>query len=74
VSAGAFMDVTGGRLDELDPAWIDAVLARHPRLDFKRVARAAWAAECKAVPGGRAQWLKVWASFPMLVRLAPFDQ
>jgi hypothetical protein len=74
VSAGAFVDVTGGRLDELDPRWVDAVLARHPRLGFKRVARAAWAAECRAVPRGRANWLRVWASFPTLVRLSPFDE
>lgn len=74
VSAGAFMDVSGGRLDELDPAWVDAVLARHPRLEFKRVVRAAWKAECKAVPGGRADWLRVYATFPMLVRVAPFKE
>jgi hypothetical protein len=74
VSAGAFMDVSGGRLDELDPAWVDAVLARHPRLEFKRHLRAAWAAECRAVPHGRAQWLNVWATLPLLVRLSPFDE
>jgi len=74
VSAGAFMDVSGGRLDELDPAWVDAVLARHPRLDFKRHVRAAWSAECRAVPRGRARWLNVWATFPLLVRLSPFDE
>jgi hypothetical protein len=74
VSAGAFVDVSGGRIDELDPRWVDAVLARHPRLEFKRVARAAWAAECRAVPHGRANWLRVWANFPMLVRLSPFDE
>ncbi|HEY2834389.1 MAG TPA: hypothetical protein VGJ14_18350 [Sporichthyaceae bacterium] len=74
VSAGAFVDVSGGRIDELDPAWVDAVLVRHPRLEFKRVARAAWAAECKAVPNGRANWLRVWATFPLLVRMSPFDE
>lgn len=58
---------------ELDPA-CDAVLRRHPRLEFKKHVRAAWKAECEAVPGGRANWLRVYATFPLLVRLAPFDE
>lgn len=74
VSAGAFLDVAGARMDELDPAWVDAVLTRHPRLEWKRHMRAAWKAEGRAVPGGRARWLSVWAAFPLLVRLAPFDE
>jgi hypothetical protein len=74
VSAGAFADVAGGRLDELDPAWVAALLQRHPRLEFKRHVRAAWKAESRAVPEGRAKWLSVWAALPLLVRLAPFEE
>jgi hypothetical protein len=74
VSAGAFVDVAGGRMAELAPAWVDELLVRHPRLEFKRHARAAWRAEGKAVPGGRARWLTRWAMFPILIRLAPFAE
>jgi hypothetical protein len=74
VSAGAFLDVAGGRMNELAPAWVDELLVRHPRLEFKRHVRAAWRAEGKAVPHGRAKWLTRWAMFPTLVRLAPFAE
>ena len=33
---GITVDVSGGRLDEIDPAVRDAVLEAYPRLDFKR--------------------------------------
>ncbi len=74
VSAGAFMDVSGSRIDELDPAWVQTVLERHPRLEFKRHLRAAWKAESRANPNGRSRWLSVYATFPLLVRIAPFDE
>jgi hypothetical protein len=74
VSAGAFLDVSGARLDELDPAWVAAVLDRHPRHGFKDVIRAHWHAESRAVPRGRARWLNRAAGFPVLVRVAPFDE
>lgn len=74
VSAGALADVAGPRLDELDAAWVAQVLERHPRLEFKRHLLTCWKAEGRAVPHGRARWLTRWATFPMLVRLAPFDE
>jgi hypothetical protein len=74
ISAGALADVAGPRLDQLDPAWVAEILQRHPRLEFKRHLLACWKAEGKAVPHGRARWLTRWASFPMLVRLAPYDE
>jgi hypothetical protein len=74
VSAGALADVAGPRLDELDAAWVAQVLERHPRLEFKRHLLTCWKAEGRAVPRGRARWLTRWATFPMLVRLAPFDE
>lgn len=74
VSAGAFVDVAGVRLEETDPDWIADVLARHPRLEFKRHVRAAWAAEGKAMPAGRARWLTLYGAFPLLIRAAPFDE
>lgn len=74
VSAGAFVDVSGTRLDELDPAWVAGVLDRHPRHRFKRVVLSHWRAEARAVPQGRAQWLNRTAGFPLLVRAAPFAE
>jgi hypothetical protein len=74
VSAGAFVDVAGVRLDELDPRWVTGLLERHPRYDFKRRFRGYWAAESAAVPAGRARWLTRYAGFPLLIRAAPFSE
>lgn len=74
VSAGAGIDVFGARMSELDPHWVDELLVRHPRLEFKKHMVAAWAAEGAAVPAGRAAWLTRYAAFPLLVRTAPFTE
>lgn len=74
VSAGAFVDVSGARLDELDPRWVTDLLARHPRLELKRRLLGYWAAEAAAVPDGRARYMNRRAAFPLLVRLAPFSE
>ncbi|EFV13429.2 HD domain-containing protein [Segniliparus rugosus] len=74
VSAGAGTDVFGFRMSELDSAWVDELLARHPRLGFKRRMAEAWAAESAAVPKGRAAWLTRYAAFPLLIKLAPFEE
>ncbi|MUM17640.1 phosphohydrolase [Mycobacterium sp. CBMA271] len=74
VSAGAGTDVFGLRLSDLDAAWVDELLRRHPRLEFKQHMLKAWAAEGAAVPNGRAAWLTRYAAFPMLVKAAPFSE
>jgi hypothetical protein len=74
VSGGAFVDVAGVRLEQMDPAFVAQLLERHPRLEFKRHLLKAWADESKAVPKGRAQWLTRYAAFPLLVRMAPFEE
>jgi hypothetical protein len=74
VSGGAFVDVSGTRIDELAPAWVDGLLTRYPRHDFKRRLRGYWADESAAVPAGRARWLTRSAGFPLLIRLAPFSE
>jgi hypothetical protein len=74
VSGGAFVDVAGVRLEQMDPAFVAQLLERHPRLEFKRHLLKAWADERKAVPKGRAQWLTRYAAFPLLVRMAPFEE
>lgn len=73
VSAGAFVDVSGARLDEISPLWVADLLSRHPRPDFKHRLRAYWAAESAAVPNGRANWLTRTAGLPLLIRVAPFS-
>ncbi|MEU9808804.1 HD domain-containing protein [Mycobacterium sp. NPDC050853] len=74
VSAGAGTDVFGLRLSDLEPAWVEELLRRHPRLEFKRHMLKAWAAEGAAVPKGRAAWLTRYAAFPLLVKAAPFTE
>lgn len=74
VSAGAFADVAGARLGEMDRRWIADVVARHPRHDFKRNVRAAFRAEAAAVPEGRVKWLLRYAAFGQLARIAPFQE
>ena len=74
VSAGAFVDVTGTRIDELDPEWVDGLLARYPRHDFKRHLLKYWSDEGAAVPAGRARWTTRTAGFPLLIRFAPFPE
>jgi hypothetical protein len=74
VSAGAFVDVSGTRIDELAPGWVHELLTRHPRHDFKRHLLKYWSDESAAVPAGRARWLTRVAGFPLLVRLAPFPE
>ncbi len=74
VSGGAFVDVTGTRIDELSAGWVDSLLTRYPRHDFKRRLRTYWASESAAVPEGRARHLTRTVGFPLLVRLAPFPE
>jgi hypothetical protein len=74
VSAGAFADLTGFGLQDADPGWVDRVHARHPRHNVRRHVLAALKAERRAVPNGRIRWLTRYASFPLLLRLAPFDE
>ncbi|MEV0294481.1 HD domain-containing protein [Nocardia sp. NPDC050710] len=73
VSAGASVDVIGARIGELDAAWVDELLARHPRHDAKRHLIAAFRAEAAAVPQGRSKLL-VSAGFNQMIRFAPFAE
>ncbi|HUR73733.1 MAG TPA: HD domain-containing protein [Sporichthya sp.] len=72
LSAGAMVDVFGLRLNELAPDWVDQVLARHPRHDFKRYGIARFKAEGRANRDGRAAWLNRYALCIPLWRIAPF--
>jgi hypothetical protein len=74
VSAGAFADISGGGLEVMPAAYVNSVLERHPRLELKKVVRATWKEQAKAVPGGRQQWLSRWAAIRLLVLIAPFQE
>lgn len=74
VSAGAFVDVAGARMHELRPQWVEEVLRRHPRLNFRDFLLEAFEAEAAAVPHGRISWCLRYAGFGPLVRLAPFAE
>lgn len=74
VSAGAFVDITGFGLHATDPAWVDELHRRHPRHDLRRNMLAVWKEEGRVVPDGRARWLTRYAAFPLLLRLAPYDE
>jgi hypothetical protein len=73
VSAGAFADLTGVGLQHAPEQWVDDVLARHPRHGLRDRILRDWHADAKVVPDGRARWLNRYASFPVLLKLAPFD-
>lgn len=74
VSAGAFLDVSGSRIDELDPGWVDGLLNRYPRQDFKRRLNGYLAEEAAAMPAGRTGYLTRIGRLPLLVRIAPFPE
>ncbi|MBW0272238.1 phosphohydrolase [Nocardia sp. MH4] len=73
VSAGASVDVLGRRLADLDAGFVDDLLVRHPRQDFKRHLIACFTAEAAAVPAGRVHWL-TGAGFLPMIRHSPFAE
>jgi hypothetical protein len=72
LNAGTALDVTGLRLWELPAAAPAAVVARAPRLGFKRDLWATWEAETAAHPGCRAAFLARGLQLGLLLRTAPF--
>jgi hypothetical protein len=72
LSAGAGVDVFGLRSDEIPDAVRRSVVREFPRLGFKREFAAAWRAEAKQVPRGRAWFLHRFALADVTIRLAPF--
>jgi hypothetical protein len=74
IAGGTMVDLLGMRLWELDAAFVDAVVARWPRLGCTKHLAACWKAEAKAVPLGRAAALERLAMFSVFVRLAPYRE
>lgn len=74
VSAGAAVDVFGARMSDLDPRWVEELLRRHPRHNFKQHMTEALTNEAAAVPDGRTRWLMRTAGFRQLIGRAPFSE
>ncbi|WP_183095815.1 HD domain-containing protein [Nocardioides stalactiti] len=72
MSSGAAVDVFGLRAHQLPTDVRSTVADAHPRLGFKKQFTRLWRAESKAVPGGRAQFLRRYALSDLTIRLAPF--
>jgi hypothetical protein len=72
LSAGAGVDVIGLRSWQLPPDLLSDVVARHPRVGFKREFSRVFAAEAQQVPRGRARFLRRYAAFDLAIKLAPF--
>ncbi len=68
---GALVDVLGARLHQLDPGFVRALLAAHPREGFSQAVASAWQSEVRAVPGGRAALAERPFCFSLAARLAP---
>lgn len=71
--AGAGFDVIGRRRPEIASATVEEVLARHPRLDFKREFGALMRAQAEAKPGCRAH-LFMRLGMGQLIARAPFTE
>ena len=74
LNAGTALDVTGLRYWELPEGAADAVVARHPRLDMKRLIGEAWKVEADAHPECRGHFLNQFLQFGSRVRSAPFAE
>jgi hypothetical protein len=73
VNAGALVDLIGLRLWDLDQAFVDDAMRRHPRLGCARHLATCWKAEVAAVPEGRAAAVERLSFFTVFLRLAPFS-
>nr|WP_245721263.1 phosphohydrolase [Nocardia pseudovaccinii] len=73
VSAGASVDVFGARMSDLDPSWVEELLRRHPRHNFKQHVTQALTNEAAAMPDGRIRWL-LRTGFRQVIRFAPFSE
>jgi len=71
---GAMVDLTGLRLWDLDPEFVQSVLDAEPRHALKEHLPACWVAEARAFPRGRAAFIERAFLFSWLVRMAPFRE
>jgi hypothetical protein len=73
LNAGAAVDVAGVRAWEIAPETREAVLARHPRLDFKREIDEQLRAHARGARRGRVAFMYRYGAFGVLIKAAPFD-
>ena len=74
VAGGALVDVLGRRLEDLDAAFVDGLIAAQPRDGFATALATAWRAEAGAVPGGRAALAERPLCFSLAARAAPLPR
>ncbi|MFF3221678.1 phosphohydrolase [Nocardia suismassiliense] len=74
IYAGASVDVIGSRLADLDPAWVDELLHRHPRHNFSKHMITALTNEAEAMPHGRTHWLNTRTALRQLTNYSPFPE
>jgi HD domain-containing protein len=74
LNVGTALDVTGLRYWELPEGAADAIVARYPRLDMKRLIWDVWKAEADAHPECRGSFLNQFLQFGSRVRSAPFNE
>lgn len=73
VQAGAMADIAGLRTWDLDSAFLESVLAKHPRTGMTRALVDGVGAEAHALPGGRFALLRK-CGFVAACKLAPYDK
>jgi hypothetical protein len=73
VHLGAAADVIGLRVDQVPPAWLEALVVEHPRLDMKASFAALISAEAEKKPYAAAAGLVREFSFLDLIHAAPYD-
>lgn len=72
LSAGAAVDVFGLRASQVPDNVRSSVIAKHPRVGFKREFARLFRAEARQVPHGRAWYLRRYAFSDVTIPLAPF--
>ena len=73
LNAGAALDVVGLRAWQISRASQEAVLAKHPRQDFKQHFGGRMASHARSAPGCRTHALCRYGAFLTLIGLAPFE-
>lgn len=72
LNAATALDVAGVRYWDVPPAAVDRVVARHPRLGFKRRFPGEWAEEAARRPCSRACFLERYLGFSRRIATSPF--
>lgn len=74
LSSGTALDVAGLRYWDMPEAAVEKVVAKYPRLEFKKDVTTRWAAEVKAHPHSRACFLQRYAQFETRIHKSPFKE